>query len=169
MKGEPSAAKDALAKKPCARHFCRSAWLCWTLDRCSIHVVYRNAFLGGRVQRSRDVYRASSEFGAGCVANTVDLLWRMPKAMWGRGQGLLPVRKRRKKIPDRRPVERRPVPDGIFYVLWTGCQWKAAPRNSVPAAVCTGTFSVWSNRASSPNCGVDFWTTSTFRASTGGP
>ena len=29
----------------------------------------------------------------------------------------------------RRSVNVREVLNGIFYVLWTGCQWKALPRN----------------------------------------
>ena len=61
------------------------------------------------------------------MATTIDPAWRMPEAMWERVQDLLPVRKRRKKNPGRKPLEWRPVLDGIFYVLRTGCQWKAAP------------------------------------------
>ena len=61
------------------------------------------------------------------MATTIDPAWRMPEAMWERVQDLLPVRKRRKTNPGRKPLEWRPVLDGIFYVLRTGCQWKAAP------------------------------------------
>jgi transposase len=61
------------------------------------------------------------------MATTIDPAWRMPEAMWERVQDLLPVRKRRKKNPGRKPLEWRPVLDGIFFVLRTGCQWKAAP------------------------------------------
>jgi transposase len=53
--------------------------------------------------------------------------WRMPEAMWERVQDLLPVRRRRKKHAGRKPLPWRMVLDGIFYVLRTGCQWKAAP------------------------------------------
>jgi putative transposase len=61
------------------------------------------------------------------MATTIDPAWRMPEAMWERVQDLLPIRKRRQKNPGRKPLEWRPVLDGIFYVLRTGCQWKAAP------------------------------------------
>ena len=53
--------------------------------------------------------------------------WRLPEEMWERIQDLLPVRRRRKKNPGRKPLDWRPVLDGIFYVLRTGCQWKSAP------------------------------------------
>jgi transposase len=52
----------------------------------------------------------------------------MPDEMWERIQDLLPPRTRRKKHPGRKPLPWRQVLDGIFYVLRTGCQWKAAPR-----------------------------------------
>jgi len=58
----------------------------------------------------------------------LDNNWRIPDALWQRLEPMLPVRKRRRKNPGRRPLEWRPVIDGIFYVLRTGCQWKAAPR-----------------------------------------
>src|SRR6185437_9606181 len=32
----------------------------------------------------------------------------------------------------RRSVNVREVLNGIFYVLWTGCQWKALPKNLPP-------------------------------------
>ena len=61
------------------------------------------------------------------MAMSIDLAWRMPDPMWDRAQDLLPVRSRRTNNPDRKQLEWRPVLDGIFYVLRTGCQWKAAP------------------------------------------
>ncbi len=53
------------------------------------------------------------------MATTIDPAWRVPEAMWERVQDLLPVRKRRTKNPGRKPLEWRPVLDGIFYVLRT--------------------------------------------------
>ncbi len=78
------------------------------------------------------------------------------------------MRERRKKNPGRKPLEWRPVLDGIFYVLRTGCQWKAAPPEFVRGAACTDTFNDWLNRASSPSCGgVGCWSTNSFGGSTG--
>lgn len=53
--------------------------------------------------------------------------WRIPDMVWERVEPLLPKKKRRKTHPGRRPLDFRQVLDGIFYVLRTGCQWKAAP------------------------------------------
>jgi len=36
----------------------------------------------------------------------------------------------------RRSVNLREVLNGIFYVLWTGCQWKALPKDCLPRARC---------------------------------
>jgi transposase len=54
--------------------------------------------------------------------------WRIPDSLWERFDPLLPRRQRRRTHPGRKPLQWRPVVDGIFYVLRTGCQWKAAPR-----------------------------------------
>jgi transposase len=37
----------------------------------------------------------------------------------------------------RRSVNVREVLNGIFYVLWTGCQWKALPKDLCRRARCT--------------------------------
>ena len=58
----------------------------------------------------------------------IDDNWRIPDSLWERLDPLLPHRKRRRTHAGRKPLEWRQVIDGIFYVLRTGCQWKAAPR-----------------------------------------
>lgn len=57
---------------------------------------------------------------------SVDAAYRMPDHMWERLEPLLPRRRRGRK-GGRPPLPWRGVLDGIFYVLRTGCQWKAAP------------------------------------------
>jgi transposase len=55
--------------------------------------------------------------------------WRIPDDLWERIELLLPPpRRRRWRFPGRKPLPLRQVLDGIFYVLRTGCQWKAAPK-----------------------------------------
>jgi len=56
----------------------------------------------------------------------VDEAWRLPEELWKRVEPLLPRRRRNRK-GGRPPLSYRQVMDGIFYVLRTGCQWKAAP------------------------------------------
>jgi len=53
--------------------------------------------------------------------------WRMPDEMWQRIEPLVP-RLRRHPKGGRPWINNRKIADGIFYVLRTGCQWKAVPR-----------------------------------------
>jgi putative transposase len=53
--------------------------------------------------------------------------WRIPDAVWERVKHLFPTKSENKK-GGRPPVAARTVLDGIFYILRTGCQWKATPR-----------------------------------------
>lgn len=57
---------------------------------------------------------------------TVATDFRLPDGIWERIEGLLPKFRRSKK-GGRPRLEWRQVLDGIFYVLRTGCQWKALP------------------------------------------
>jgi transposase len=57
---------------------------------------------------------------------TVSDDWRIPDKLWQRMEPLLP-KVRRSRKGGRPPVPWRQVMDGIFYVLRTGCQWKAVP------------------------------------------
>lgn len=52
--------------------------------------------------------------------------WRIPNGLWRRMESFLPKYRRSPK-GGRPRLESRRVMDGIFYVLRTGCQWKAAP------------------------------------------
>lgn len=52
--------------------------------------------------------------------------FRMPDEMWNRIEGVLPKFQKSKK-GGRPRLQWRQVLDGIFYVLRTGCQWKALP------------------------------------------
>lgn len=57
----------------------------------------------------------------------VDDGWRIPDALWERMEPLLPKRKPHRK-GGRPPLPWRAVLDGIFFVLRTGCPWKAMPK-----------------------------------------
>src|SRR3954470_3383628 len=43
----------------------------------------------------------------------------------------------------RRSVNVREVLNGIFYVLWTGCQWKALPKDLPPKSTVHWYFMLW--------------------------
>ena len=72
----------------------------------------------------------------------VDDGWRIPEDLWTRIQPLLPA-----KAPHPhggRPWKSdRQLLDGIFYVLRTGCQWKALPREFGAASTVHDRFQLW--------------------------
>jgi putative transposase len=53
-------------------------------------------------------------------------IWTIPEKMWQQMHPLLPTEKE-PDTPGRPPVPFRKVMNGIFFVLRTGCQWKALP------------------------------------------
>ena len=71
--------------------------------------------------------------------------WRIPDELWERMVPLLP-RYRRNKRGGRPRVPARRVMDGIYYVLRTGCQWKAAPPEFGSGSSLHRYFQVWQKR-----------------------
>jgi putative transposase len=74
--------------------------------------------------------------------------FRLPRPLWRRVKKCLP--KKRKKARGRRGGGRprasdRAVINGIWYVLWTGCQWKAVHRDwfGVSSSVIHERFQRW--------------------------
>lgn len=76
------------------------------------------------------------------VAQTISEDWRTPDELWERMEPLLP---KWKPSPQggRPPLPLRQVADGIFYVLRTGCQWKAAPREFGSGSALHNYFQQW--------------------------
>lgn len=71
--------------------------------------------------------------------------WRVPDELWERIEPLLPKVRRGRK-GGRPPVPFRRVLDGIFYVLRTGCQWKAAPPEFGSGSTLHLRFQQWVKR-----------------------
>lgn len=68
--------------------------------------------------------------------------WRLPDALWERMAPLLPkYRVSRKGGRPRLPM--RQIAEGIFYVLRTGCQWKAVPREYGSGSTLHSYFQEW--------------------------
>jgi transposase len=40
-------------------------------------------------------------------------------------------------------VNVREVLNGIFYILWTGCQWKAPPKDLPPKSTVHNYLELW--------------------------
>jgi transposase len=79
-------------------------------------------------------------------------IWRIPDDLWVELQALLPPEKP-PKTPGRPAVPFRQVTDGILYVLRTGCQWKALPKEYGSGSTCHRRFQAWARPASSSGCG----------------
>jgi putative transposase len=75
----------------------------------------------------------------------VDDGWRIPDELWQRLELLLP-RRRRSRKGGRPPLDYRQVMDGIFYVLRTGCQWKAVPKGFGSGSSLHRYFQKWVKR-----------------------
>ena len=72
----------------------------------------------------------------------VDDGWRIPDEWWRRIEPLLPHKEPspkggRPRMPDRQAM------DAIYYVLRTGCQWKALPRSLGAASTVHDRFQEW--------------------------
>jgi transposase len=70
---------------------------------------------------------------------------QMPEKMWQGFEPLLP-RYRRSPKGGRPRVNLRRVANGIFYLLRTGCQWKALPPQFGSSSTAHRYFQEWSRR-----------------------
>lgn len=68
--------------------------------------------------------------------------WRVPDELWKYMEALLPGRNGNLTM-GRPSLKMRDVADGIFYVLRTGCQWKAAPREFGSGSALHKYFQLW--------------------------
>ena len=70
--------------------------------------------------------------------------FRVPRPLWRKIKKVLP-KSRKPPGPGRLPADNRAVLNGIWYVLWTGCQWKAVHKAWF--GVCSSTlherFQTW--------------------------
>jgi len=72
----------------------------------------------------------------------VDDGWRIPDELWARIEPLLPPQ--RPHPQGGRPwTPARAIMDGIFFVLRTGCQWKALPRSIAAPSTVHERFQAW--------------------------
>lgn len=76
--------------------------------------------------------------------------FRMPRPLWRKLKKYLPRRSQKGKNPKggRPRASERAVANALWYVLWTGCQWKAIHRDwfGVSASVVHERFQKWRER-----------------------
>jgi putative transposase len=70
--------------------------------------------------------------------------FRVPRPLWRRVKKLLPKQAKKGKA-GRRPADNRAILNGIWYVLWTSCQWKAVHKGwfGVCSSVLHQRFQLW--------------------------
>ena len=78
--------------------------------------------------------------------------WTVSDAFWAKVEPLMPVvtrpagrQYRRKPGAGRKPMPPRQIFSAIVYVLRTGCQWKALPREFGSASAVHTHFQRWQN------------------------
>ena len=76
------------------------------------------------------------------VGPAVDDKWRIPDELWEQIGPLLPPDKAHPK-GGRPAMPKRPAMDAIFYILRTGCQWKALPRTLGAPSTVHDRFVEW--------------------------
>lgn len=64
----------------------------------------------------------------------------LTNAEWGLVEPLIPPAKRGGR---RREVDVREVVNGLLYVLSTGCQWRAVPKDLPPKSTLFSYFDLW--------------------------
>lgn len=81
-------------------------------------------------------------FSISCIMNNLPTIRRIPDDLWTE---IAPILGREKEpgTKGRPPVPFREVLDGILYVLRTGCQWKALPREYGSGSTCHRRFQQW--------------------------
>jgi len=75
-------------------------------------------------------------------AQSLRTIWRLPDQLWEELQPLLPPEKP-PGTPGRPVVTFRKVLNGILYVVRTGCQWKAVPKEFGSGSTCHKRFQEW--------------------------
>lgn len=74
--------------------------------------------------------------------DTTQASWELPEAVWQRMEPLIPPRKSQAGRPQ--TVDRKRITEGSFYVLRTGIQWQACPRERLgPPSTVYDYFRPW--------------------------
>lgn len=83
-----------------------------------------------------------TDYGTKPQKKQLPTIWKIPDEMWDRFQPLLPPEKELGTL-GRPIVPFRTVLNGILYVLRTGCQWKAVPKEFSSGSTVHNRFQEW--------------------------
>ena len=83
--------------------------------------------------------------GASARQETLPTIWRIPDDLWLIVQHVLP-REELQRSRGRPWIVPRRILDGVLYVLRTGCQWKAVPREFGSGSTVHRRFQSWVER-----------------------
>ena len=64
----------------------------------------------------------------------IDSSYEIPEELWNQISTLVHKPRRRKKKTGRPRMDDRKAMTAIFYIVRTGCQWKALPQRSLGAS-----------------------------------
>lgn len=76
------------------------------------------------------------------AATSASKFHQIPDPLWERMRGFFP-KYRTSRLGGRPRLDLRRVANGIFYVLVTGCQWKAMPREFGSGSAIHAYFQQW--------------------------
>ena len=83
--------------------------------------------------------------GAGAAERRLPTIWRIPDDLWLIVQHVLP-REELRRSRGRPRIPARTILDAVLYVLRTGCQWKAVPREFGSGSTVHRRFQRWGER-----------------------
>ncbi len=69
--------------------------------------------------------------------------FRLPRPLWRKVKKCLPKKRKKAGRGGRPRASERAVMNGIWYVLWTGCQWKALPKDLPPKSTVWEYLDLW--------------------------
>ena len=111
----------------------RSRKLLSSMIICDLLVRHPNCRLGGAEMWKPEHRRAAERRGLRYPSDLTDAEWALVEPM-------IPPAKRGGR---RREVNVREVLNAIFYVLSTGCQWQALPKDLPPKSTAHSYFMLW--------------------------
>lgn len=85
------------------------------------------------------------DLSANCIPKPKNVdYFRVPRPLWRKIRKVLPQAPKKRR-PGRPRADNRAVLNGIWYVLWTGCQWKAVHKDwfGVSSSVLHERFQTW--------------------------